>query len=297
MKAQVRAWAIGLCLALVLAGCGGQPAGRQPSPSPASVLAEVATVPSWSLAGEVQSFDRENLFDLVDGQADAFFAYAFEQVAAGSYERTSGEALRVEVWQVATAADAYGLFTSLRSGKPVAVETQDGQIREGDGDPGRRLDFWQDRYLVRIFGPAELPNEYLEAFAQAAGRSLPPGGEVPDLMNRLPQEGLVPGSELYFHEEISLQSYLWLGGENLTGLGPETEGVWVRYELDQGPAQLLVIRYPGAAGASRALAALQTASLDNLVQAGSRDNFLAAVFGAADEIQAGALLNGALKNP
>jgi hypothetical protein len=56
------------------------------------------------VAGEVQVFDAENLYDLVDGQAGAFCAYAFEQAAMGDYENAEGEELRVEMWQVATPA-------------------------------------------------------------------------------------------------------------------------------------------------------------------------------------------------
>ena len=273
-----------------------RPQTRRRRPTPRPSWLRLGTVPSWSPAGEVQRYDGESIFDLVNGQADAFFAYAFEQVAVGNYENDAGGTLRVEVWQVATAADAYGLYTSLRSGTPVTVETHEGQIRQGDGDPGRRLDFWQDRFVVRVFSPTGLPNEDLETLAQAVGRGLPPGGESPELVALLPQEDRVPGSELFFHEEISLQSYLWLGGENLLGLGPETEGVWARYDLEQGPAHLLVIRYPDADAADGGLEALQSGPLDNLVQAGTHGSLLAAVFGTVDEAQASTLLDGALNN-
>ena len=146
-----------LCLLgvlFLLAGCGGQE----------SVLMRAVESPTelsgWAPVGEVQVFDDETIYDLVNGQADAFFAYGFEEVAVQTYEGEFGN-LRLEVWQLASSLDAYGLYTSYRSGDAVSV----GQ--EGDGDPGRRLDFWQDRYFVRLFAMQPIPDETLQSFGQA----------------------------------------------------------------------------------------------------------------------------------
>jgi hypothetical protein len=72
-------------------GCGGQE----------SVLTNAVESPAglsgWTPVDEIQVFDAETLYDLVDGQADAFFAYGFEQVAVQSYEGEDG-ILRLEVW-------------------------------------------------------------------------------------------------------------------------------------------------------------------------------------------------------
>jgi hypothetical protein len=244
----------------------------------------------------VTTFNTDNLYNLVNGQADAFFAYGFEQVAVGNYENTDGASLRVEVWQVGTPSDAYGLFSSLRSGTPVLVTTGSGEAREGDADPGRRLDFWQDRYLVRLFAPTELNDTDLTAFSTVVARALPNGGEPPSLLSELPLDGLVPHSDLFFHQEISLQSYLWLGGENVLGLGPETDGVWARYEVGGGTGHLLLIHYPSAAASEAALDALQASAVDNLVRAEAQGNLLGALFGAIGEAEAGQLLDEALGN-
>jgi len=56
-----------------------------------------AGLSGWTPVDEIQAFDAETLYDLVDGQADAFFAYGFEQVAVQSYEGEDG-ILRLEVW-------------------------------------------------------------------------------------------------------------------------------------------------------------------------------------------------------
>ena len=280
-----------LLLALLLAGCGGKPA------SLADVFPGADAFPDWTPAGAVEVFDRENIFDLVDGQADAFFAYGFEQVAVRRYENAEGTVLRVEVWQLATPADAYGLFTTSIAGMPVAIgpSTSSGHRNGGDADPGRRLAFWQDRYTVQVRARQELPDADLRAFAEAVSAALPAGGERPALVDRLPPDGLVERSAIFFHEEISIQNELWLGGENLLGLGPETDGVLARYEVGGAAAQLLLVQYPPAEAASAGLEALEGEQVDGLVTADACDNLLGAVLGEVDEVAATTLLAEALR--
>ena len=306
MKVRWSTVLAGLLMAAFVAGCGARPTsppqatvapgtGNDPDPaSPASILPGSGEVPGWEPSDEATTYFSDNLYDLVNGQADAFFAYGFEQVAVGNYQNAEGASLRVEVWQVSTPSDAYGLFSSLRSGNPVSVATGSGETREGDADPGRRLDFWQDRYLVRLFAPMELDDTDLTAFAMAVAGALPGGGESPDLLRQLPLDGLVPHSDLFFHQEISLQSYLWLGGENVLGLGTDTDGIWARYEVGSGTAQLLLVHYPSATAAEAALDALQASAIDSLVRAEARGDLLGALFGAISEAEADLLLDEAL---
>jgi hypothetical protein len=272
-----------LVIELLLAGCGGKPALL------ADFFPGADAFPGWTPAGAVETFDRENLYDLVDGQADAFFAYRFEQVAVQSYENAGGAVLRVEVWQLATPADAYGLFTTSISGTPVAIGN------DGDADPGRRLAFWQDRYYVQVHARQELGDADLQGFAEVVSVALLAGGGRPALVDRLPPDGLVERSAIFFHEEISIQNELWLGGENLLGLGPETDGVLARYDADGGVARLLLVQYPNAQAASAGLTALEGGQVGGLVSADARDSLLGAVFGGMDETVASALLAEALR--
>lgn len=281
-KPAVGHWS--LIFALLLAGCGGRLV------SLGDVFLDAGAFPGWTPAGEVELFDRENIYDLVDGQAEAFFAYGFEQVAVRRYESAGGAVLDVEVWQLATPADAYGLFTVSIAGEPVAIGN------DGDADPGRRLAFWQDRYYVCIRARQELPDADLWGFAEAISAALPAGGERPALVDRLPSDGLVERSVVFFHREISIQSQLWLGGENLLGLGPGTDGLLARYQVGGAVAQLLLVQYPDAEAASAGLAALKGGGIAGLLAADARGNLLGAVFGEVDEAAAGRLLTSAISS-
>ncbi|MGC9396761.1 MAG: DUF6599 family protein, partial [Anaerolineae bacterium] len=221
-------------------------------------------------------------------QADAFFAYNFEAVAVQSY---AGEdnVLRIEIWQLATPADAYGLFTRNRSGEPADIGN------EGDTDPGRRLAFWQDRYYVQVRGRQSLADATLRAFAEAVAAALPSGGETPTLMTKLPPDGLLPRRAIFFRQEISIQDEIWLGGENILGLTAETEGVLAHYTLNDMRVLLLMVQYPSADAAATGLSALTAVQVDNMLDADINNALLAAVFGDAEPTVAADLLAAALK--
>jgi len=269
---------------LLLAGCGSKPV------SLTGVFPGADAICSWVTSDDVEIFNCENIFDLVNGQAEFFFTYGFEQVAVRRYENAEGAVLHIEVWQLATPADAYGLFTASTTGEPADIGN------DGDTDPGRRLAFWQDRYTVQVRARQELDDADLWAFAEAVSAALPEGGERPALVDRLPSDGLVERSGIFFHEEISIQSELWLGGENLLGLGPETDGVLAHYDAGGAVARLLLVQYPDAEAASAGLATLEGGEVGGLVTADARDNLLGAVFGEIDEAAAGTLLARVLGN-
>jgi hypothetical protein len=245
-------------------------------------------VPGWTPTGEIQVYDSENLFDLVNGQAEVFFAYTYEQTTVQQYQDAAGTIITIEVWQTALPVDAYGLFSSYVAGSPSDIGN------DSDADPGRRLAFWQDRYYVRVRARQDVDDADLRGLAQAVSDSLPSGGERPGLINLLPANGLVDERAAFFHEEISIQSRVWLGGENLLALGPETDGVLAVYSIYDTQALLLLVEYPGAIEASDAWAALESVEIAGLVSSGISSRVVAAVFGEASQAEADELIGMAL---
>ncbi len=278
-----------LGLSLWMVGCSSTPEATTSVALP-EVFPVSGAVPGWEAVGEVEMYSHDTLFDLVNGQADAFFVYGFERVAVRSYENAAGVIVRVEIWELATAADAYGLFSTVTRGEPVTLGHTDAAEPNADMDPGRRVGFWQSHYYVHVGARGEIPNADLEAFATAIADALPMGGEVPAPVGRLPETGRVPRSTLFFHEEISIQDVLWLGGENVLGLSQATNGVLARYDIGGAEALLLLVQYPEADTAAAALTALQGADVADLVTADVEGSLLRAIFGPVDPAAAAALL-------
>ena len=273
---------------LVLLATGCAPATHEVS-TLTNALPGPDIVSGWAPEGDVQAFSVDTLFDLVNGQAESYFAYGFEAAADGRYRGPQSAVLRIEIFRLASPDDAFGLFSVSVAGEPIAIGA------DGDTDPGRRLAFWQDRHYVRIVAPQPVADADLMAFGQAVAGALPPGGQPPELVSALPTTGLVPLTIRFFHQELSIQNWLWLGGDNVLGLDAGTDGVLADYERDSETAKLLLVVYPKADQATTALQVLESRAPSGLVVAEVRGRKLGAVFGNLAGSTAGDLLNEALQ--
>jgi hypothetical protein len=130
--------------------------------------------------------------------------------------------------------------------------------------------------------------------AETISSLLPEGGQPPDLLDRLPPQGLVERSSVFFRQEMSIQDRLWLGGQNILGLGPETDGVLAPYDGEDGTARLLLIEYPTSQAAADGLTNLEQLSPNDLVVADVNEELLGAVFGTMSESTALSLLQDVL---
>lgn len=286
---------IWLLVALLLVGCNGSiiptatPTPTAPSISLPDVFRGIRANSGWTTAQGTRIYNHDTLFDLMDGQSEFFFTYGFQQVAVQSYKNTEGARLDIQVWQLMTSADAYGLFTTGISGSSAAIGN------DGDSEPGRRLSFWQDRYMVQVSARQPLDDSILWTLAREISKALPQGGERPGLVKRLPSAGLDERGSIFFHEELVLRDQIWIGDGNSLGLSRDTNGILARYNFGGQTARLLLIQYPSAAQAVAGRNILQTASVKDRVAVQARGELLGAVFGQVDLFQADKLLEAALE--
>jgi len=235
-----RAAFVGFLITL-LTGCGDSNAG---DPERAMNLPE--TIGEWALADFPVTYDRETIFDYINGAGEVYRSYAFKGVQVGRYQEAGGGELNVEVFDMGTTEDAYGVFSYARE-----------EERRGIGaafeSRGSVLCFWQDRFYVCVAEEpgTDAPDSALEQMARGLSQGLPPGGERPALVDALPEEGLVPNSQRFFHTHQSLNYHYYLARENVLNLGTENDAVLARYRA--GPSTLLLVDYREESKASEAL--------------------------------------------
>ena len=75
-------------LAALLVGCTASSGAPTATPSLALTTVFPDEITGWRPAEEARLYNRENIFNLVNGQAEAFFVYGFEQVAVRTYAGT-----------------------------------------------------------------------------------------------------------------------------------------------------------------------------------------------------------------
>ena len=203
----------------------------------ASVLPE--EISGWKKSRADQIFGRDNIFDYMDGAGEIYLAYDFRLVFMSEYARGNAPSLVVEIYQMTSSEDAFGVFTQDLDGDEVHIG-QDALYAAG------LLRFWKDKIFVRILADKETPEIKLVIIklGEMIAASVPGEGNRPDLISVLPSEGQRPRTLRYFHTLISLNSHYFLASENILNLSPETRVVLAQYEQEKSRARLLVIEYP-----------------------------------------------------
>ena len=159
---------------------------------------------------------------------------------AERYTGPGGEPdLILDIFEMASSADAFGVFTHDTEGEDVGIG-RDSRYRYG------WLSFWQGSNFVSIVAEGE--TERAEQATLELGRQvaalLPTEGVAPSILGALPGAGLETGTVRYLHHPQILNTHLPIDPENLLDLGMDTEVVLGTYRRDSEGAYLLVVDYP-----------------------------------------------------
>ncbi len=206
--------------------------------------------------GADETYDRDSLFDLIDGGAEVYRALNVKRVLSRRYHKPRAAEIMVDVFDMGSSNDAFGAFHhDMREGKSAGVGVESEK-------QGSSLFFWKDRYFVSVVALADTrtTRTVVLAMAKAIDKRIHAKGTKPDLVRLLPERGLVKSQLHYFHDWQLLSRLHSLGNENALHLDEKTEGILARYRsrVKQGgkgstaPAALLLIRYANAGDALEA---------------------------------------------
>ncbi len=248
---------------------------------------------------EESSYNRGTLFQYINGGAELYLAYSFREVTARTYAKPGQPLIVVDIYDMETTEDAFGVFTSERGGNDIG-------IGQGSDDSGGLLRFFKGRFFVSVL-PFEQTKESQAAaleLARAVADAIPRAGRMPEIVSMMPRDGLVEHSLRYFHTHTILNHLYFVAEQNILQLGPDTEAVLARYELAGAKPYMLLVHYPSADRAEAAAASFGTAYMPEAAGKGAvrtedgtwtvaraQGEFLLAVFDAADEEQARALMD------
>lgn len=258
------------------------------------------SVAGWRKRAPIAFYDKDTLYNYIDGQADAFFVFDFRACAAVDYVKNpAGKAsVTVDVYDMGQDKDAFGMYASERYGaKEVPIGTR-GYV-EAD-----HVNFWKGRYYVKVSGTGlgTAAKQTLIAFAKQVAARISGPTAMPAVLKALPK-GWITGTERYVRR-------------NVLGLNFLNDGVTADYTVGRARATLFVIKHPSAQAAARTMAQFRayeqrsggTKPLSGVgdeaftardrylktVAAARRGTVVAGVSGEVDRQQAAALLKRAL---
>ncbi len=166
-------------------------------------LPESGELEGWDRERDLHSYMGEDLFSYINGGAEIYHEYGFEQVVVQDYQNENDRSLSVEIYKMINPAAAYGIYSFKKSPEGIPWDNaHEGRLE------GYYLNFWKDLYLVTITGFDEKDEtvDGIKSIAKTIADKLPAVQDIqkPRLISLLPQKDLIPGSEKYFKGSLGL---------------------------------------------------------------------------------------------
>ena len=202
---------------------------------------------AWSAATDDRIYNSETIFGYINGGAEVYRAYNMRQCLSRRYTSADGPAIVLDIFDMGSSGDAYGVFTHDPEGEVVKLG-QDGRLRPG------WLNFWKDRFFVSIYTEEETTTamQGVEALGEKIDSLISSRGARPKILKLLPLQGLKSDSVRYLHHPIILNYHYYISDVNLLHLSPETDAVLASYRRHAEQALILLVSYPEPDAATKA---------------------------------------------
>ncbi len=171
-------------------------------------------------------YEPDNLWDYMDGQAEAYLAYGFELLVAAEYSAGEGLPITVEIYRMKGPEYAFGIHAAERTPDDEFVKVGV-QGYWGNGVLG----FWKGPYYVKIVssGVSHGTREKIEMLAGILARKIEGDYSEPELFSAFPERGKVKMSERFIPKDFLAQPYL-------------KNGYRVDYQKDGRDYQMFLLR-------------------------------------------------------
>ena len=173
-------------------------------------------IKGFSPESEVNTYNSTNLYEYINGAADAYLAYGFQLLL--SRDLAFGDIkFAADIYDMGSRLNALGIYKSER---PTDVAPIQVGVQSVVSPPYQAL-LLKDAYYVKINAyEGELTLELGKSILEKIAAALPGSEELPEVFDQLPLINRVPGSESYVHE-----SFLGLSGLNRC--------IFASYEADE----------------------------------------------------------------
>lgn len=201
----------------------------------------------WTAEPKDRIYDTETIFSYIDGAGEVYRAYNMRSCLSRRYTSPNAPAIVLDIFDMGTSEDAFGVFTHDRDGR--AVDVGQGALYR----PGW-LSFWKGRFFVSIYieKETEAAKEAIGELSRVVASLIKDQGPKPGILLKLPPEGLQSRSIRYLHHHTLLNYHFYLADENILNLGQHTDAVLAVYQRSGKQARVLLVFYPNVEKAAEA---------------------------------------------
>ncbi len=211
---------------VVFIGKAGAQSETQTTATAMDIRSLLPGIDGWKLTEDPQIYSPETLFEYIDGAAEAYLGYDFQQLLVSTYEKEGTESVvTVEIYDMGSPLNAFGIFSSERY--PDIPEVQFGLAGYLEGEV---LNFISGPYYIKLlcYNGEEKTADYLKEFAGAVDEKIKDKGSWPALFKMFPTANLIKNSEKYIKK-------------NFMGFDFLANGYAVSYHFDQGQYDAFII--------------------------------------------------------
>ena len=162
-------------------------------------------VTGWKRSAQIQTFLPKTLFEYIDGAADLYLTYDFEELKVAEYQNVKKASVTVDVYFHKTPIHAFGIYSQERlpNANFISVGAQ-GYIENNV------LNFLTGPYYVKIssYNTGAEDQEILLTFAKKVAESLGEKGSLPSVLSSFPEEGKRRNSEKFITKNVLGYSFL-----------------------------------------------------------------------------------------
>lgn len=209
-------------------------------------------IQGWQKFVPESVYGPDNLFEYIDGGAELYLSYQFRQLLALVYTREGFPEIKVDIFDMGNAANAFGVFSHSRESVDEFVAPRvESEYASG------LLTFWKGKYYISILAYPETDEqrEVIKALARQLATTIKEDSPKPGIVSRLPIENLLPGSVRYFRHYIWLNSHYFISDQNILDIDDSTEAVLAKYNGKEKNGStgflILLVAYPDQKRAQR----------------------------------------------
>jgi hypothetical protein len=202
-------------------------------------------IDGWNPDGKTLSFNRENLYEHIDGAAEFYLSYGFELLQVASWSNNGAE-LTIEVYDHADPLQAFGIYSIERSAKAEIVTVG----LEGYGDAAT-FNFVAGKYYVKMNGTQleKVPGFSLKAIAETFSFQLCAKPEYPKVVGMFPKDNQVTNTCQYIPTEFMGLGFLGSAIRAKYSIGGEEITLFVIERSDGGAIERIITKYASYADA------------------------------------------------
>ncbi len=189
-------------------------------------------LPSGAVAQSSATFySPDNLYQYMDGGADIFVLYGVTNLLHQEF-RAKDVDVTVDIFDMGSPENAFGMYAAERAPNYRFMTMG----AEGYKDEGI-LNYFQDRYYVKLAGFGTGADAVLDAFAASLSAKIGSNPSFPAMLSQLPTEGRKPHSEQYMPKDPLGHPFLGPAYVIAYGSGDQESKLLITVARDHADAQ------------------------------------------------------------